>query len=339
MRAALLLISALLGLQSVVAQTWLTLEPSQQPQWFSTDGLIQAVNQGTMSAQTSGRVKQILVDVNDLVENGALLIVLDDARQQAGVKQAQAQVKVTLAALTDAKATLKRHESLFKQGTLSVDQLDSSRARAKQAAAQVEASKAALKDAKEALSYTRIKAPYSGIVSKRLVEVGESVNPGMPLITGLSLADLRTEVQIPQRILSQSGISPAVKITTDSGEALEIKKQNLFPFADDKSHSFTLRLDLQPASSVLFPGMWVKVKVALKGQPRLWVPQSAILKRTELNAVYIKNQQGIQLRQIVLGRQMDQQVEVLSGLQTGDVIAADALGVLAQQSKNAEVQP
>ncbi|MCP5326796.1 MAG: efflux RND transporter periplasmic adaptor subunit [Oceanospirillaceae bacterium] len=312
----------------------LTLTAQNVPQYFSVEAVVEAVHEGTMSAQTSGRISKIYVDVNDYVQKDALLIQLKDTEQQAGLKQAKAQLAQANARNDDAQALLERNQKLVEQGTLSQSTYDSTLAQAKAAEAAVKAANALVEQASAQVSYTQIRAPYSGIVKARLVEEGESVSPGKPLIAGLSLTNLRVVADIPQRFAPQMNDRDNFTVSVN-GQTIKPGKVTVFPYADPNSHSFKVRADMDTQGQNLFPGMWVKLNVPMGTEQALYVPASALLQRGELNAVYVQQNGKAQLRQVRTGKTWHNngvaQVEILAGLKAGEVIEQDAYAVLAQQ--------
>ncbi|MFT5592959.1 MAG: RND family efflux transporter MFP subunit [Oceanicoccus sp.] len=308
------------------------------PSWFTLEAEIEAVNQATISAQTTGRVQSIEVDVNDYVQAGDLIIQLRNKQQKAAVAQATAGLNQAQALNTDAQSQLTRATPLFEQGSVSKGQFDSIKANAASAAAQVKASQALLTQAQEQLSYTQIRAPYAGIVKTRLVEVGESVNPGTPLMVGLSLNQLRAVAHLPQRFISQINAQSQLQIVHNEHAFLSTKV-TIFPFADSNSRSFKIRANIEAKNAGLFPGMWVKLKIPMTEQSSIRVPMNAIIRKGEASYVYIKNQNQFQLRQVRLGEQhlpvgekgTSVWVEVLAGIKDGDEIAIDTAAVMAAQ--------
>lgn len=307
-----------------------TIEAIPTTQWFELEAIIEAVNQATISAQTSGRIKNIAFDVNDYVEQGQIVAELVDKEQRAALRQANAQVTQTQAQNKDAQLALERAEKLHKQGSVSQGQLDSTRAQAKSAAAAVKAALALRDRAQEQLSYTQIRAPYSGIVKNRHVEVGEMVNPGKPVMTGLSLSNLRAVADVPQRF------APQLKKQTDfqvlaNDEVLPAEKVVVFPYADPRSHTFKVRVDINAEGKSIFPGMWVKLQIPTGNEDLMLIPTSAVIQKGELASVYVKRDNRYDLRQVRLGQRYDDQVEVLSGLRLGETIAAQGYKTLAEQ--------
>lgn len=313
-----------------------TIQPVSIPRYVDLEATLEAVNQSTVSAQTSGAIKAVYFDVNDQVEAGALLVEIDDTQQQAQLQQARANLAQAQAQNEDAQVLLQRNTRLYEQRTLSKGEFDSSNARAKSAAAAVKAAEAALKQAQEQLAYTKVKAPYGGIVRARHVQIGELVNPGQPLMTGLALEPLRAVADLPQQIARQYQSAEQITVQLQHSQ-LQPTEVVLFPFADERHHSVRLRAEL-PANSLdgeqrLFPGQWAKIRVRTGERNSILVPSAAILQRAELNSVYVLHNGEPRLRQVRTGERFDGQTEILAGLQAGDVIITDALAQLAAISR------
>lgn len=306
-------------------------------QYVHLDAHLEAINQSTISAQTSGIVEAIEVDINDSVNAGQLLISINNSQQQAQLSQAQANLAQAQALNEDAQILLTRNRSLLAKKTLSQGEFDRSVAQAKSAAAAVEAAKAGLKQAKEQLSYTLITAPYAGIVKERMVEVGELVNPGQALMTGFALQPLRAVTHIPQHLIqaiNQTQLKPSEIIIKANGQHYPASQFTLFPYADERYSSVQARVKLpttaQDSNSLLLPGSWVEVALPIGQKNRLNLPVSAIIRQGEMAMIYVKTAQGFKLRYVRLGKssihnQLGQQVEVLSGLTVGEEVALNAI--------------
>ncbi len=317
----------------VVALESLTIKASPAPLYYDLEASLEAVNQSTVSAQTSGVVKAIFFDVNDAVPAGSVLMHIDNIVQKSSVQQASARLEQARAQNDDAQVLLKRTQNLYAQKTVSQGEYDSIVARAKTAQAAVKAAEAGLKQAKEQLVYTEIRAPYSGIVKIRHVEVGELVNPGQPLMTGIATSPLRALADLPQS-LAQDYSKAKISVWIN-GEELTPEKTTLFPFADASTHSVRLRAQLpqaQTESLKAYPGQWAKVRIQTGEREAILVPQSAVLRRSELASVYVLNQGKPSLRQVRLGEHFQGQIEVLAGLKEGEEIVTDALAQLAALS-------
>jgi len=313
-----------------------TIQRQPLEEHLQLDGIIEAVQQSTVSAQTSGRVTALPFDVDDSVPAGALIVQLDDSEQQARFSQARAGLAEAQAGLTDARQQFSRTQSLHERKLVANQALDQARNQLNAAQARLAQAQAALAAAQQQLDYTRITAPYGGILIERHVELGESVNPGQPLLTGLSLQHLRVVVDLPQQYAGLAREQRRALVALPDGRALETGEMTFYPYADPATHTFRLRMPLTEPDGQLYPGMLVKVSVPVETREALWIPADAILHRSELRAVFVLDDQDQpRLRQIRTGVRNDDQVEVLAGLKAGERILARPLAL----SGSAELNP
>ncbi len=299
------------------------IQPVRTPLERMVDGTIEAVNQATVSAQTSGRVAEILYDVNDVVPAGAVIMRLKATEQRAGLQSAQAALGEARARSAEAGTTFQRISDLYDRRVVSKAQLDQVTANRDAAIARLSAANAALTSAREGVGYTEIRAPYGGVVTKRLVEIGETVSPGTALMTGLSLRDLRVNTNVPQSIVTQ--VRQLKRAAVYVGAArIEAAKITIFPEAASPSSTFRARIDLPPGALDLAPGMYVKVGLVIGEADRLLVPQSALVQRSEVTGVYVIGPgSGVSLRYVRLGHRFGDMVEILAGIVAGERIATD----------------
>jgi membrane fusion protein, multidrug efflux system len=286
------------------------------------DGTIDAVNRATVSAQTSGRVAEIYYDVDNFVPAGAPIMRFTDVEQRAALNSARAALDETEARATEADAELKRVSSMFDNGTVSKARFEQARANAEAAKARLESARAGVKHAEEQLEYTIVRAPYAGIVSQRHVEVGEVVRPGAPLMSGLSLEHLRVNVDVPQSMLDPIRRIGKANVYVDD-RAIPAESLTFFPVATQGTNTFRVRVTLPAGAATLYPGTFVKVGFIVGDAERLLVPTSAIVRRSELTAVYVVGTDAVTLRQIRIGRRYGERTEVLAGLAAGESIATD----------------
>jgi len=304
---------------------------------YRFDGRVEAVHRTTMSAQTTGQVKKIMFDVDDYVEKNALVLQLSDKEQAAKLDQAKAKLKEALARFTEAEDENKRIVEIYAKKLVAKQAVDKASAALKATRASMQAAQAGLDQAQEQYAYTQIRAPYAGIVTKRFIEVGEMASPGKPLMSGLSLERLRVEVDVPQNLVAEVRNASHVTVVHNTESVAEVTEVTVFPFADEQTHTFRVRLDLVAGDYRLFPGMFVKAVFNVGQQHSLVIPASAVVYRSEVTAVYIINDQGeIGLRVIRPGRIFENgSIMVLAGLNEGDRVALDpiAAGVLLKQAR------
>lgn len=290
----------------------------------SWDGVIEAVNRATLSAQTSGRIAAVEADVNDAVTSGLVLLRLSDVEQQAGNAAARAQVQAQDAALVEAEANYQRFAALAKKHWVSRAELDQAVNARNSARAMRDAARAQLRQLSQQADYTVIRAPYDGVVERRMVELGESVNPGQPLISVLAPGTLRVEVDVPQEEAAEIREVGRAQLRSADGTVHDVARVIVYPSADPQTHATTVRLELD-TSSGLQPGNAVKAEFPIGSGGRLLIPASSVLQRSEVSAVYVVADAGIQLRQIRLGQPQGDQREVIAGLDAGERIAVDPI--------------
>ncbi len=289
------------------------------------DGVIEAVNQGTVAAQTAGRVEAILYDVNDFVPAGAVIVRLRATEQRAGLSQARAAVQEATARESDAQTRYQRIADMYDRKVVPKATLDEAAVNRAAAVAHLEAARAALQSAEEGVAYTEVRAPYAGVVTRRLVQVGETVSPGTPLMSGLSLQYLRVAVDVPQSIVAQVRRIRQGAVYVE-GRRIEATRVTVFPEASSPSNTFRARLELPENATDLYPGMFVKVGFVTGEAQRVLVPRQALLERSEITAVYVVEADGrTALRQVRIGDRFDERVEIVSGVSPGERVALDPM--------------
>jgi hypothetical protein len=142
-------------------------------------------------------------------------------------------------------------------------------------------------------------------------------------MSGLSLESLRVVVDMPQQVAAKVREHKKAFVLTDEGR-VEAESVTIFPFAHSASNTFTVRVELPEGQFALYPGMFVKVAFVVGDANRLLVPTNALLRRSEVTAVYVVSAEGLpRLRQVRVGNEFDDRTEVLAGLSERERIALD----------------
>ncbi|HWS40603.1 MAG TPA: efflux RND transporter periplasmic adaptor subunit [Arenimonas sp.] len=286
------------------------------------DGVIEAVQQVQLTAQTTGRVSKVLVDVNDQVKTDDLLVQLSAVEQQAGVNTSQAQLNAAKAQAIAAQNSYIRYESLVKKQYISKQQFDQALSERNAANAQVAALQSQLIQANQQTAYTQIRAPFDGIISDRFIEPGESITIGQAIVSVFNPENLRIEVQVPQSMAESLRAEPVAMVEVADGTTIQVNEIIVFPSADGDSHSVKVRIQLPKKTAVFKPGQVVKVVFAVPASKAItFIPRSAVWQRGELSAVYVVTDKNIFLRQVRLGEIRGESIELISGVSDGERIA------------------
>lgn len=315
-----------------------TVQQREVAQGYKAEGVIEAVRQSTVSAQISGRVKDVAFDVGDTVHKGQVIVRIDEREAAQALAGSQAQVMQSQAALANAKANYERSRQLFEQKFISQAALDKAQADYKLALAQAAASEAGAGQSALAHGYSAVIAPYGGVVAARMVEVGELVTVGKPLMTGFDPGQLRAVVNVPEQIIRSVGAQPEVQIELPAlNRRIKAASVIVQPVADARTHSTQVRVMLPANETGIYPGMFVRAHFVTGKVSKMLIPASSVLRRSEVVAVYVVDAQGgVRLRQVRLGESAGQnEIEVLAGLNRGEKIALDPVkaGMLGVQQK------
>ena len=285
------------GLQTVVVAT------ASVESETSFDGVIEAVNQATVAAQTAGRVLELPYDIGDYVERGAVIVRLRDTEQRARADSAGAASTDARARLAEAQLAHERIKDVFEKGMVAKATYDKALADLKSAQARVDAAASAAQEAREGLEYTTIRAPYSGIVVARHIKVGEIAAVGKPLMTGLSLEELRAVVDIPQEHIGPLRKHRRARVVLPNGRSVDAEQLRLSPAADPGTQSFRVQVTLPKGDHGVFPGTLVKVAFVTGEEKQLLAPAAAIVRRGEITGVYVEDEHGrISFRYVRTGK-------------------------------------
>lgn len=308
---------------------------------YAAEGVVEAVRQSTVAAQVSGRIVELRVDAGQAVVKGQVLARIDEREAAQAVAAGEAQSARAEADLANARVNFERTKRLVEQKFVSQAALDKALADYKSAQAQSEAARAGALQAGAAKSHTLVTAPFSGIVSARLVQVGEMAAPGRELVTLYDPKDMRVVASIPQARLGEVRAALATAATielTGLNQWVKAKAVTVLPAADARTHTTLVRVDLPDAVKGVYPGMFARAHFSIGRVAKLLIPAGALVYRSEVAGAYVVGDKGeIRFRQLRLGEPSGTEgVEVLAGLVRGERVALDPVAALAQLKRGAQ---
>lgn len=314
------------GLAQDYADAIWIVEEKSHPKIIEFDGKVQAIERATVAAQTSGRIVELIYDIGDFVPGGEVIARITSIAQSAQLEAALNQEKEAQAHLYEAQANFSRSQAVFEKKLIPKAEFDRAQANLTSAQAKTQSARANVTAARENLTYTSIRAPYSGYVVERFVQLGETVNPGTPLFSGVSLNRLRVIVNVPQYYSAAVREYSSADILLPNGQKIHENKIRIPPQADENNHTFRILIDLPENTPSVFPGTLVKTLFRIGEDRSIVVPKNALSRRGELTAVYLLNEQNqIRLRYVRTGAEIDGYVVILSGLHSGEQILRDPL--------------
>ena len=267
-----------------------------------------------IAAKVSGRIAQMLVVPGQTVKAGEPLAQLDAQEIQSRLEQATA-------ARQQAESDLKRNTALLAQKILSQSEFDAAQAKFRMAVA-------AEAEAKTMQGYVEISAPFAGIITRKLADVGDLALPGKPLLQMENPATLRFEADVPEALIGNVKLGDALPVrgATLTNEITGVVAE-ISPAADPNSRTFLVKLDL-PSTVGLRSGQFGHVAVLVGEINAIRVPIAAVLQRGQMELVFVVADGQAQMRLVKTGRAAAGWVEIVSGLNAGERIATNKVSAL-----------
>jgi RND family efflux transporter MFP subunit len=290
------------------------------PRELEVMGEVVSKSLAQVAAQVPGKVSKIWVEAGARVKPGDPLVTLSGEEYQARVNQARAGVAQAQAQLAQATANYKRFQYLLKEGAASPQEFETVQERFKSAQAGLAAAQAQAKEAATLKGYTIIRASEAAVVAARKVAVGDLAQPGQPLVSlyNPDLLQVEGEVNDSHRDNVRLGERVAVRVPAVNWQG-ELALTEIFPISQAPSRTFKVRTAMIRDQKVV-PGMFAHLSLPLEGAPGILIPQEAVHQVGQLTMVAVAVDGQTQRRQVKLGRQINDRVEILAGLQLGDKI-------------------
>jgi RND family efflux transporter MFP subunit len=294
-------------------------------------GQLEPLNSAAIYAQTQGYIQQWLVDIGDKVEKDQLLAVLDAPQLDHQLAQAKADYQTALAEQHNAQSMAGRATKLVQLNTGAIA-AETAEQRQREAEAKTALSAAALANVKrlEALKgFTRLTAPFAGVVTSRSVQLGDLVGTGGtgagPLFTIADTSQMRVFVRVPQHEAPQmeSGLLADLVLPEYDNKTFAARVSRSAGAVDPVSGAVLVELLADNTEGALLPGAYAQVRFNVKNQTgRLNVPGSALLYRDQAPAVATVDPASdtVRLKTVRIGRDSGAQVEIISGLNPEDLV-------------------
>lgn len=296
-----------------------TIERKLRPATEEVVGTVRAKLRSVIEAKVSGKIDQMLVVPGQNVKSGELLASIEAREVQARLDQA-------LAVRQQTEGDLKRFASLLEQKILSQSEYDGAQSK-------FHVADATVKEAETLLSYTKVTAPFDGIITRKHADVGDLAAPGKPLLEMEDSRTLRLEADVPEAVVGKLALGDKLPVRISAIEAeLEGEVSEISPAADPGSRTFLVKLDL-PVSPALRAGQFGRVAMPVGETSALRGPVSAIVQRGQMEIVFVVSDSHAQLRLVKTGNRIGGEVELVSGVDAGEkVVVNGATGLVDGQS-------
>ncbi len=289
-------------------------------------GTLQGFMEAPIFARSNGYLLRWHKDIGSRVKQGEVLAEIDTPEVDQQLAQAVAARRQTAASLDLTKSSVERWEQMRQRDVVSQQELDERKSAYAQAQANLAASDADVARLQKLTAFKRIVAPFSGVVTKRNVEVGDLVVAGdsaRPLFVLSQTDTLKVYIYVPQAYAGQVKVGQSVEITQSElpGKVFRGKIERTAGAIDTQTRTLQVEVDLPNADGGLLPGAYVQV--ALPGGPAktLTVPVNALLFRAEgPRAAVVGPDNKVRLQEVKIGQDFGSTLEIVSGIQAGDRI-------------------
>lgn len=258
-------------------------------------------------AETEGTIEKIYADEGQLIKKNEKLVNVSTERLSLNMKLAKANYEL-------AESEYKTEELLFNRQVSTSSKLDQVRTNRDVKSINFELSKLEFEKSK-------VKAPLTGIVKSRYVEVGTFVNRGQNLFEIMDIAQILASINIPEREMRFAGVGKQVRVRIDAipGAVFKGKLKTLSLEADLKNRSFPAEVVLENPKSKLLPGMMARVEmITLAAPSAIIIPRDAVLERESNRIVFVEKKGKALERSVILGTLIQDEVQVISGLKKGE---------------------
>jgi RND family efflux transporter MFP subunit len=338
------------SLQPAIAVQTAAVSAQEWPAVYQATGTVRARTATVLSSKVMAYVREVSVQVGDRVREGQLLVTLDAQDLESNVRRAQAADAEVASAIPEAdngvagakanldlaQSTFKRMEELASRKSISNQEFDEASARLKSAQAnwemarakrtQLDSKRAQVQQEIRAASiirdYTRIAAPFSGVVTAKTVEPGTLAAPGAPLLTVEREGTYRLEANVDESRLAFVKPGQTVEVDLDSlDRRLTAHVSEIVPSVDAASRAYIVKIDL-PVVPNLRSGVFGRAGFAMGARKVLAIPPAAVVERGQLQSVFVMEDGMVRTRLVTIGERGQSAVEVLSGLSEGEKLVS-----------------
>lgn len=300
-------------------------------------GQLIARDRGTISAEVSGRVTEIVTDEGRAVESEGVVLRIDPERRELEVQTARAQLAEARAARKEQRREALRMRELRRERVAAQARMEQAETALQLAQARVDAADARLRGTERALRDSNVRAPFAGLVAERLVSTGEFVKVGQPLFELVSLDPIEVEFRLAEVDSSRVALGQTVDVRVSPFPERVFFATVTFvsPTIDPRTRTLRVKGLISNAQGLLRPGLFARADLGVDRRSGVrMVPEEAVLQRAD-GAVAFRVIEGdrVERRVLEIGKFVDGKIEVVTGLGEHDVVAIRGQAALVDGSK------
>ena len=298
------------------------IQPIQLPLFAEVVGRLAPNRELILTAEVGGVVAEYGADTGDRVVKGGVLISLDPSDYRLALKEAEANLAIARTRLDLALKAYARSKSLLPRKVITQDAYDKAEAEYLSAGASLERVTVLVDIAKAQLVKTQIRSPFDGHAAARMIETGQLIGVGQPLMKIVESNPIRVKIWLPEKEYVRLDRTDPVSIVIEAFPETVITGtiDRIDIIADERTNTFGVEILVDNSNLALKAGMTARVRITTATIPdAILIPQSTVLYRSDRNEVFVAGSDNRAiLRQVVLGLSSGDKIEITEGLSTGD---------------------
>ncbi len=287
-------------------------------------GTVTAERRSSLSARTTGLVSSVAVDEGSRVEKGEVILALDATLAELALEGTTEAVREAVAQLEETRRLSEEGATLVKSGGLPTTEASARAAALRVQRAAVRQLDVDRREQAEVVARHRLIAPFAGVISEKMAEVGEWVETGVPVLELVEVDAVRFDVRAPQEFYAamKEGSVATVRLDSGIGETFSAKIAVRVPVKDEITRTFLVRLDVEADSEVMAPGVSGTAEFQLaSGGDAVTIPRDAIVRQPDGSVgVWVVSDGVAVARAVEIGSRMGETVEVRSGVEAGEQV-------------------
>jgi RND family efflux transporter MFP subunit len=275
----------------------------------------------------SGKVEKIYVEEGDIVKKGQILAELDTRSAKLLLEQAEAGLAVAKSNFNEASKNWERIKTLYEKGTVSPQQYEKAQLAYESTKAQLEHANSALNLANYQLDVSIMRAPFNGIITEKTLNENETINPMMPgskgVVTLMDLSNVKIHTSISEIKFKNVKLGLIANVAVDAypDKVFKGKIHKISPTADPLSRTFRIEIVVPNDNMLLRAGMFARIELTIQEQKGVIViPVESFIKSSENVYVFVIDNNVANKRNVKLGIEDGQKVQVIDGLKEGEKI-------------------
>lgn len=301
-------------------------------------GQVSAKQTAMISTRVMGYIEKIYVNPGDVVKSGQLLVVINSSDIKAKKAQAQAMLTEASAAVKNARRDYERYKSLFAQKSVSSKELENVELNKVSMESKQLMARQQINEINSMLAYTNIRAPFNGVVTQKMADEGSTTNPGMPIMTIEQSGAINIQASVPEVYIQYVHEGSLVDIDIKSlNKHMRGVITELSPSASLSGGQYNIKISINDKKGLkpgMYAGIHIKTGKTVYSESKIMINQSSVVDYDQLTGVYVVGPDSTALLHWVrLGKKVGNQVEVLSGLNEGEMVIEKGNGKLYNGAK------